>query len=173
MEIYHRETERLNELLHYECPQVVIKPFGQGLESDLKDLKNGVKETAKGELPISAKIEGVIDLQATVQSIFKDRYSQLMNHPPLHLCKYNTFRWLKGTIQITHPYITYEDGSHVKVAVEFEGETLNGKPHGLCFLNYDKADKVNKRFNFRGMGMMREGELHGGPACFVRGDGWR
>ena len=51
---------------------VEIKPLGQGLENDLK---NGGKEEAKGELPISAKIEGVIDLQATVQSIFKDRYS--------------------------------------------------------------------------------------------------
>ena len=118
-------------------------------------------------MPIDVK-----DLQATVENIFKNKYSQLMNHPPLHSCKFNGFRWLKGTIQITHPYAVYYDGSHVKVAVEFEGETLNGKPHGLCFLNYE-GDKVNKCNNFRGMGMMREGELHGGPACFVRGDGMR
>ena len=95
-----------------------------------------------------------------------------MNHPPLHSCKFNGFRWLKGTIQITHPYVIYYDGSHVKVAVEFEGETLNGKPHGLCFLNYE-GDEDNKWKNFRGIGMMREGELHGGPACFVREDGFR
>ena len=47
------------------------------------------------------------DLQATVENIYRNKYSQLMNHPPLHSCKFNAFRWLKGTIQITHPYALY------------------------------------------------------------------
>ena len=101
MEKQHKEPERQNDMHHVD-----VKPLGQGLESDIKDLKNGVKEEAKGELPISAMIKESTDLEATVGSIFKDRYSQLMNHPPLHLCKFNTFRWLKGSIQITHPYVT-------------------------------------------------------------------
>ena len=118
-------------------------------------------------MPIDVK-----DLQATVEDIYKNKYSQLMNHLPLQLCKCNTFRWLKGTIDIIHPFANNLASNQVKVAVDFEGETLNGKPHGLCFLNY-KGEKDNKNGNFRGMGMMREGELHGGPACFVRGNGVR
>ena len=114
-----------------------------------------------------------MDLQGTVESIFKNKYSILMNHPPLYLCKFNTFMWLKGTIKITHPYTFNEYGSsHDKVTVMFEGETLNGKPHGLCYLDYE-GDNDYEALSFRGMGMMREGELHGGPACFVRGDGHR
>ena len=95
-----------------------------------------------------------------------------MNHPHLNYCKFNSFRWLKGTIHITHPFLIYHDGRHVKVAVEFEGEILDDKPHGLCFLNYE-GDKDNEHSSFRGMGVMREGELHGGPACFMKGNGER
>lgn len=64
---------------------------------------------------------------------------------------------------MSHPFHFEE------VTVEFEGETLNGKPHGLCFLNYSTDEDEDD--HFRGLGMMKEGKLHGGPACFALKNG--
>ena len=39
-----------------------------------------------------------------------------------------------------------------KIPVDFEGDTLNGIPHGLCFLNYKHHEL--ELCNFRGVGIM-------------------
>ena len=69
-----------------------------------------------------------------------------------------------------HPYRI--DRGVETITVKFKGATLNGKPHGLCKLTYS-GNVVNDRHNFKGTGVMMEGKLHGGPASFVQGDGWR
>ena len=88
-----------------------------------------------------------------------------MNHPSLKVTKRNTFRWVKGNINIVHPY----SGQKKVISVEFEGETINGTPHGLCFLTYS-GDK-EKGNNFRGTATMKHGVLHGGQALFSSGCG--
>ena len=76
-----------------------------------------------------------------------------MQYPPSHESKYNTLRWLKGMTQIIHPYMTSSAGNYETLTVSFEGETLNGKPHGLCLLTF-KEQGIS---SFRGAGMMKEG----------------
>ena len=39
-------------------------------------------------------------------------------------------------IKIIHPYAV----NSKDVTVKFEGETFNGKPHGLCFLSFDEEE---------------------------------
>ena len=49
-----------------------------------------------------------------------------------------------------------------------------GKPHGLAMLTYTvSTGEGSDRRSFRGMGLMFQGELHGGPALFIRKDGHR
>jgi CTP-dependent riboflavin kinase len=37
---------------------------------------------------------------------------------------------------IVHPYAGSHRDLKIKIQVEIEGETFNGVPHGLCFINF-------------------------------------
>jgi hypothetical protein len=77
---------------------------------------------------------------------------------------------IKRTLrQILHPTYTEEDNSHVKqrISVEVEGEHRGGVPHGLCYFRFHGEGKYKA---FRGIGVMSEGELHGGPALIIEED---
>jgi hypothetical protein len=79
----------------------------------------------------------------------------------------------KLTWDCLHPYRTFRDDSHTKIKYPMilTTETKNGIPHGLCFINYIFQDDPNNGKSFNGFGLRCEGELHGGPLLFLRGDG--
>jgi hypothetical protein len=70
------------------------------------------------------------------------------------------------TWSITHPYQDYD---HREIELVLRTEVKDGLPHGMCLINYDKDE--NPRMNFKGVGHMSQGRLHGGPAFFVTKDG--
>ena len=72
-----------------------------------------------------------------------------------------------------HPLIVFRDDSHLleKVAVTYRGETLNGIPHGLGYLDYTNKEEEDE--SFQGCAVMTRGEISGGPALFINGTGTR
>ncbi len=84
----------------------------------------------------------------------------------------NTCKFESVKVDIIHPYAAYYDDSHLKTKVEalYEGETLDGIPHGWGKLSHQQEVKFS---SFNGFVHMVKGELHGGPALFERGDGDR
>jgi len=73
-----------------------------------------------------------------------------------------------------HPYRTFREDGHIvnKYEMSLTTETKNGVPHGLCFVEFDKdEDDTGKFTSFFGYCVMHEGEMHGGPAIFVREGG--
>ena len=95
---------------------------------------------------------------------------------------------VKREAEVVHPYFTSEDMSHKdqKVQIECEGEfifdsaTKKYVPHGICQVSYvhkeeDASEEENLRhqLSFKGVAHMVKGEMHEGPAMFVRGDGFR
>ena len=77
-------------------------------------------------------------------------------------------------VQIYHPYrVESIQHQRAKINCVFEGPTMNGKPHGLGYLSYTEGNNDKDVYSFTGIGLMDEGELHGGPALFTRGDGSR
>ena len=74
-----------------------------------------------------------------------------------------------------------------KIEVDLQGEFLNGKPHGLCFLFFKYNGELGPKafsfsskssdpyldgceWSFKGVGMFVDGLLSDGPAFFVGGD---
>ena len=55
----------------------------------------------------------------------------------------------------------------------YEGPTLDGKPHGLGYLQYTEGNNFKDVYSFSGIALLLDGEVHGGPALFTRGDGHR
>jgi hypothetical protein len=74
-----------------------------------------------------------------------------------------------------HPYRTFREDGHIvnKYQMSLTTETKNGVPHGLCFVEFvrDEDDTGEFDTSFFGFCVMYEGEMHGGPAIFVRIDG--
>jgi hypothetical protein len=74
-----------------------------------------------------------------------------------------------------HPFRTFRGDDHIieKYLMSLTTETKNGVPHGLCFVEFvrDKDDVGKFDTSFFGFCVMCEGEMHGGPAIFVRLDG--
>jgi hypothetical protein len=89
--------------------------------------------------------------------------------PELSKLELGTFTIERTMRRILHPTYTEEDNSHAKhlISVEVEGEHRGGVPHGLCSLRFPGEDKYKA---FRGIGVMTEGELHGGPALIIEED---
>ncbi len=54
------------------------------------------------------------------------------------------------------------------IEVDFEGETLNGIPHGIALLTYNS--KGSGGDSFKGMAFMMDGKINGGPALFIKGN---
>jgi hypothetical protein len=73
------------------------------------------------------------------------------------------FKW-----EIFHPF----DDDKPKITVTLEWcFLLDGKtPHGFASLSYKDPEYDWKSFS--GVGVFKEGVLHGGPAVFINGDGW-
>ncbi len=71
--------------------------------------------------------------------------------------------------------VAYESAAHQrqKITATYEGPVVDGKPQGMGFLQYVEGKNPNDVYSFNGVGLMMEGELHGGPALFIRGDGNR
>ena len=96
---------------------------------------------------------------------------------PLGQIKRSTYKYKRVQVQIIHPYrvMSYESAQHqrVKITCTYEGPTVDGKPQGLGFISYTEGKNPNDVYSFNGVGLMLEGELHGGPSLFVRGDGSR
>lgn len=93
--------------------------------------------------------------------------------PPMKDIKINTLKWEKQVVEILHPYWCYFNDSHLtnKIKATYEGETLNGIPHGWGRLAY--TDVEDKSLSFSGWVHMEQGRLHNGAAIFERGDGYR
>jgi hypothetical protein len=47
-----------------------------------------------------------------------------------------------------------------------------GKPFGLAHIQHTDTDEKTKYLSFEGLGIFYQGNLHMGPATFIRGDGW-
>jgi len=71
--------------------------------------------------------------------------------------------------------MAYESGKHqmTKITCSYEGPTLMGKPHGLGYLQYTEGTNDKDVYSFTAIALLDEGEIHGGPALFTRGDGSR
>jgi hypothetical protein len=111
-----------------------------------------------------------------VEEYMRKSYEAWMSYPELKDIKQNTLKFERKEIEILHPYACYNDNRHLyqKIKVYFEGETLNGHPHGYCFVRYiHEVDKLSDVRSFKGVGVMLSGEFHRGPALFQAGDGQR
>ena len=103
-----------------------------------------------------------------------------------------TMKFRKLKHMMLHPYAKKYHGDISKmIEVEIEGEYKNGVPHGQCFLWFIYKGELEETYyppstpaspssayldwqdlTFRGTGMFFEGVLSGGPALFIKGDGW-
>lgn len=99
---------------------------------------------------------------------------------------WGTYKWEKmNALVIPHPYAVLP--SKLKdVECQFEGETQNGIPHGLCILRHLQGGKEKEKdgthhkevfrklnddlFSFICFGYMVNGQLEG-PAIFIKGKG--
>ena len=130
-----------------------------GVRNDLEEIVEPEEE--KSSLAEPEESQAIEQPQSIVPSDLEQRqisrsdYSNWMNYPTLEDSKQNYFRWKNGTIHVDHPYQRLENGSHVKVTINYEGNTYKNKPHGLCYLSYE--GKGNKRHDFRGIAMMKDG----------------
>ena len=115
--------------------------------SDLKPVKADQEEEKKGVAPVREG-EEVIDLNT------------LAKIDPSSI-RYCVMPW-----SIIHPY---EDYYHIDIELVLRTEVKDSLPHGMCLITYDKDENPNK--NFKGIGFMSQGQLHGGPAFFMTGDG--
>ena len=99
------------------------------------------------------------------------------------------FRKIKHKIK--HPYAwnkTLHDLSKL-IEVEVEGELKNGVPHGQSFMFFTYKGELESNYmapssvpsspfsdgqylTFRGTGVFEDGVLSGGPALFIKGNGW-
>jgi hypothetical protein len=97
-----------------------------------------------------------------------------LKFPPLDTIKRDDLKFQRMKWRCLHPYRTFRDDEHTtkKYQMSLTTETKNGVPHGLCFVEFlqDEDDK-GKFVTFFGFCIMYEGEMHGGPAIFVRNDG--
>jgi hypothetical protein len=66
-----------------------------------------------------------------------------------------------------------------KILVSVKKETLNGKPHGFCWVKYINNRDTNKKnykdgdpLTFKGFCYFENGIIHGGPAFFISGNGY-
>ena len=98
-----------------------------------------------------------------------------MRIPPLETIKRDEWKFERMTWACLHPFRTFRGDSHIKdkYQMSLTTETKNGVPHGLCFVEFvqDKDDEGKFDTSFFGSCVMFEGEMHGGPAIFVRIDG--
>ena len=97
----------------------------------------------------------------------------------------------KAKVSMLHPFAANRPGWNVtkKIEVDVQGEFLNGKPHGLCFLFFKYNGELGPKalsssskssdpyldghaWSFKGVGMLVDGVLSDGPAFFVGGHGW-
>jgi hypothetical protein len=133
-----------------------------------KETPGGEEETPQGP-PVA--IDNV-----AVEEYLRKNYEVWMSYPELKDIMQNTLKYERKEIEILHPYACYSDNRHLnqKIKVYFEGETLNGSPHGYCFVRFvHEGDKVSDIRSFKGVGLMLKGEFHRGPALFLAGDGQR
>ena len=113
---------------------------------------------------------------ATVDEYIRKNPIKWMDYPELENIKQNSLKYERKHIEILHPYACYGDNSHHrnKIKVLFKGETFNGVPHGLCYVEYvHEGNRYNDIRSFVGGGMMMHGQFHRGSALFVGGDGQR
>lgn len=96
---------------------------------------------------------------------------------PLNKVTRRTYKYVTKTISMFHPYrcMAYETLKHerVKINCTYEGPVLDGKPYGLGFISYVEGNNPIDVYSFKGIGLMVDGDFHGGPALFIRGDGSR
>jgi hypothetical protein len=115
--------------------------------SGLKPVNADLEEEKKG-LATVRESEEVIDLKTLAQI------------DPSSI-RYREMSW-----SIIHPY---EDYYHTDIELVLRTEVKDGLPDGMCLITYDKDENPN--MNFKGIGHMSQGKLHGGPAFFMTGDG--
>jgi antitoxin component YwqK of YwqJK toxin-antitoxin module len=87
--------------------------------------------------------------------------------------QHNTYKIERLVLSIVHPY-AFDKNIEVEpelIKAVYYGQTMNGVPHGLGKLFY--KDDVDIWINFEGMVTMTNGQVHGGPALFFKGDGYR
>ena len=115
--------------------------------SGLKPVKDDQEEQKKG---VATEREGekVIDLKTLAQ------------------IDPSSIRYCEMPWSIIHPY---QDYYHTEIELVLRTEIKDGLPHGMCLITYDKDD--NPQMNFKGIGHMSQGRLHGGPAFFITGNG--
>jgi hypothetical protein len=66
-----------------------------------------------------------------------------------------------------HPFDDDLHYSNELIKVSYEGETFNGKAHGIGIITYKHpTKKKSDLLSFKGLGTFRHGQLDGGPAYF-------
>ena len=87
----------------------------------------------------------------------------------------DTLKFIKCRIRILHPFDPFKESLHYtkEIEVDYEGEALNGIPHGIGFLYYIFNSNVNNWQSFRGFAQMQDGQIHGGYALFIAGDNFK
>ena len=71
-----------------------------------------------------------------VQRIYKDSYWELQDYENIEEIKFNTFKFEKKLIEIVHPFDDEMGDSEKMIEVTYEGETMDGVPHGLGCVEY-------------------------------------
>jgi hypothetical protein len=97
----------------------------------------------------------------------------------------------KAKVSMLHPYAANRPDRDVtkEIEVDVQGEFLNGKPHGLCFLFFKYNGELGPKasssslwpsdpyldghvLSFKGVGVLVDGVVSDGPAFFVTGHGY-